>query len=136
MVLEDLAKTVENHAPLKKTEIIPYNFFTTEQPVKGARAYLLRHVLHDWPFHACRQILLNTIPALVKGKSRILIAEVILPDMNTSAFGSLMDIQMMKYGGSGRKERMWREIFESVGLEVAKIWPAVGTDSIFELVLQ
>jgi hypothetical protein len=136
MVLEDLPKTVEAHVTLENVEFVPYNFLTAEQPVKGARAYLLRHILHDWPDHICRQILLNTIPALVAGKSRILIVEVILPPMNPPVFGALMDIQMMNYGGGGRKERQWRAIFESVGLEIVKIWPVAKNDSVMELVLK
>jgi O-methyltransferase domain len=136
MVLEDLAKTVEAHLPLENVDIVTYNFLTEQQPVIGARAYIMRHVLADWPDHICRQILKNTIPALVRGKSRILISETVLPKMNPPVFGSLMDVQMMKFGGSGRKEKMWRELFESVGLEVVKIWPPVKFDSIMELVLK
>jgi hypothetical protein len=96
MVLEDLPETVEAHVPLENVEILPYNFITTEQPVKGARAYLLRHVLHDWPDHSCRHILLNTIPALVEGESRILVVEKILPPLNAPVLSSLLDIQMMQ----------------------------------------
>jgi hypothetical protein len=87
MVLEDLPKTVEDHVPLENVEFVPYDFLTAEQPVKGARGYLLRHILHDWPDRICRQILLNTIPALVSEKSRILIVEIILPPMNPPIFG-------------------------------------------------
>jgi len=136
MVLEDLPKTVEDHVPLEDVDFVPYDFLTVEQPVKGARAYLLRHILHDWPDRICRKILLNTIPALVKGKSKILIVEIILPPVNPPIFGALMDIQMMNYGGGGRKERQWRAIFESVGLEIVKIWPTAKSDSVMELVLK
>jgi hypothetical protein len=136
MVLEDLLKTVEAYLPLENVDIVPYNFLTEQQPIRGARAYILRHVLHDWSDHICRKIFQNTIAALVPGKSRILISEVTLPNMNHPVFGALMDIQMMKFGGSGRKERMWRELFESVGLEIVKIWPAVKFDSVMELALK
>jgi hypothetical protein len=51
-------------------------------------------------------------------------------------FRALMDIQMMNYGGGGRKERQWRAIFESVGLEIVKIWPGVKSDSVMELGLK
>ncbi|KAH8651839.1 S-adenosyl-L-methionine-dependent methyltransferase [Tricladium varicosporioides] len=134
MVLEDLPKTVANHLPLSNTSITPYNFLTTLQPIIGAKVYILRHVLHDWPFHICQRILRNTKAGMRKG-SRVLVVEVILPEMNAGAFGSLMDIQMMKYGGSGRKEGMWREIFEGTGLRLVKIWPTERADSVFELTL-
>jgi O-methyltransferase domain len=92
MVLEDLLKTEEGRLPLENVDFVPYDFLTAEQPVNGARTYLLRHILHD-------------CPALVKSKSKILIVEIILPPMNPPIFGALMDIQMMNYGGGGRKER-------------------------------
>jgi hypothetical protein len=136
MVLEDLPKTVEDHLPQKNVDFVPYDFLTAEQPVNGARAYLLRHILHDWPDRIYCQIFLSTIPALVKGKSKILMVEIILPPMNPPIFGALMDIQMMNYGGGGRKERQWRAIFELVRLEIMKIWPTAESDSVMELVLK
>jgi hypothetical protein len=136
MVLENLLKTVEDHLPLENVDFVPYGFLTAEQPVNGARAYLLRHILHDWPDLICLQILLNTIPALVKGKSKFLVVEIILPPMNPPIFGALMDIQIMNYGGGGRKEREWRAIFESVGLEIVEILPTAKSDSVMELVLK
>ncbi len=91
-------------------------------------------MLHDWPDHACRTILQNTLPGLVKGRSKILLVEVVLKNMGTSAWGALMDINMMKYGGMGRKERQWRALIESAGFRVIKIWPAVKEDRIMEIV--
>jgi len=135
MILEDLPKTVSAHVPLENVEFVDYNFLTTEQPIKGARAYLLRHVLHDWSDNMVRKILLNTIPALGED-SKILIVEVVLPPMNAPVFSALMDIQMMIYGGAGRKERQWRALFESVGMEIEKIWPAAKGDSVMELALR
>ncbi|KAL1968076.1 hypothetical protein VTN77DRAFT_2206 [Rasamsonia byssochlamydoides] len=136
MVLEDLPETVKGAVvgSADNVDIQPYDFFAQEQPVRGARLYILRHVLHDWSDHACRQILKNTIPALVQGKSKILLVEVVLPPTNASVWGSLMDINMMKYSGMGRKERQWRELLESVGLEIVRIWPPVKNDSVMEVV--
>lgn len=54
--------------------------------------------------------------------------------MNASVWGSLMDINMMKYAGMGRKERQWRELLDSVGLEIVKIWPPAKNDSVMEAV--
>jgi hypothetical protein len=102
----------------------------------GARCYIFRHVLDDWPDHACRKILQNTIPALVKGKSKILIVEITLPPTNAPVWGSLMDINLMRFGGMTRKETEWRALVESVGLKVVKIWPGGKKDSVLEVVPQ
>jgi hypothetical protein len=45
-----------------------------------------------------------------------------------------MDINMMRFGGSGRKEKQWRELLGSAGLEIVKIWKPVRHDSIMEAV--
>jgi hypothetical protein len=105
----------------------------TAEPVKNARAYLFRHILLDWSDDDCRKILLNTIASMKPAYSRILVAEPILPPVNPAPYKAMMDVAMIRFEGRGRKERQWRELFDSVGLEVVKIWPGNGYDSIIEL---
>ena len=100
----------------------------------GARAYLLRHILDDWSDQSCRAILQNILPGLVKGKSRLLIVETILPATNAPVFAAMMDINLMRYTGMTRTLRSWRELLGSVGLEIVKVWPPVRHDSVIEAV--
>jgi hypothetical protein len=136
LVVQDLPETVAgaNLPDNENIEAVGYNFFKAEQPLRGAHIYILRHVLHDWSDRESRAILANMRPALVKGKSRLLVIEIILEKTGTSAWGALMDLMMMQYGGMGRKERQWRELFESAGYKLVKVWPAVKDDAIMELV--
>jgi hypothetical protein len=97
--------------------------------------YVFRHVLADWSDHECRKVLRNTIPALAKGTSRILLIELVLPPTNPPLWGSLMDITMMKYSGMVRKESQWRALVESVGLTLEKVWYGGKGDSVIEVVL-
>ena len=53
--------------------------FTNPQPVRGAEAYLLRMILHDWPDDEAAQILRNIITAMDETKSRILVMDTVLP---------------------------------------------------------
>lgn len=94
----------------------------------------MRHILHDWSDHAAREILKNTIPALVRGKSKILLIEGIISSTDAAVFPALMDVNMMKYGGMGRKVRQWRELLNSVGLEITKIHPPLKSDSYMEVI--
>ena len=55
-------------------ELQVHDFFTP-QPIKGARAYFMRSVLHDWPDESCRRILYHLKDAMEPGYSRILINE-------------------------------------------------------------
>jgi hypothetical protein len=54
--------------------------------------------------------------------------------MNAPVFGALLDINIMRYGGVGQKEKQWRELLGSVGLEIVKIWPPVKNDSVMKAV--
>jgi hypothetical protein len=71
----------------------------------------------------------------VKGISKILLVELVLPSIDPPLWGSLMDITMMKYGGMVRKESQWRALVESVGLTLEKVWYGGNGDSIIEVVL-
>lgn len=135
MVVLDLPAVLSSAPAQDDITFLPYNFLTTPQPIHGARAYLFRHVLLDWSDADCRTILLNTIPALTHPYSRILIAESILPAMerDTTPYKAMMDVQMMRFEGRGRKERQWRSLFEGVGLEVVRIWEGNGGDEVMEL---
>lgn len=136
MVVEDLPAVIESAPCQNGVENLPYNFFTEEQPVKNARAYLFRHILLDWSDDDCRKILLNTIASMKPGYSSILVAEPILPRLNPAPYKAMMDVAMIRFEGRGRKEQQWRELFDSVGLTVVKIWPGNGYDSIMELQLK
>ncbi|KAK8069583.1 hypothetical protein PG994_006199 [Apiospora phragmitis] len=57
-----------------RIELQAHDFFTP-QPVKGARAYFMRTVLHDWPDEQCRKILTQLKDAMEPGYSRILISD-------------------------------------------------------------
>lgn len=133
MVVEDLPAVVAGAPAQDEVAYLPYDFLREKQPVAGARAYLFRHVLLDWSDSDCRTILLNTIPAVTPRHSRILIAESILPATDPTPYKAMIDVSMIRFEGRGRKERHWKELFQSVGLEVIHIWPGNGYDSIMEL---
>ncbi|KAG7294536.1 hypothetical protein NEMBOFW57_004611 [Staphylotrichum longicolle] len=102
--------------------------------VKGARAYFMHTVLHDWPDETARQILQQLVPAMEKGYSRLLIHEHVVSSERPSARVTVLDITMMAFlAAAERTEEQWRDLVESVGLRVVKIWRTVqGTDSIVE----
>lgn len=134
IVLEDRAETLKDNVCGVDVECLAYNFFEP-QPIKGALAYLFRHVLHDWPDDQAREILRQTVPALVKGRSRILIAERVLPNLRCSQLDATWDLIMMRHSGKERTESQWHELLVSVGLRVRKTWPFQGEERIIEAVL-
>ncbi|KAL1983736.1 hypothetical protein VTN96DRAFT_9992 [Rasamsonia emersonii] len=135
LVLQDLPEVIENAKKNLHPSINPmvHNFFT-EQPVKGARAYYMHSVLHDWPDETCQVILTNLAKAMTPGYSKILIFENVIPDTDADWQTTSLDIIMMSiFASQERTERQWRKLVESAGLKVVNIYTAgKGVESLIE----
>lgn len=96
-------------------------------------------MLHDWPDASCVEILSNLKPALEKGYSKILINEIVVPDVNAHWFATSVDFIMMAcHASQERREKHWRALIESVGgLKLSKIWDCGGApEKLIEIELQ
>jgi hypothetical protein len=51
------------------------------QPVTGAKVYYEKQVLHDWPNKDCQRVLENLRDAMTPGYSRILLNEMLIPEV-------------------------------------------------------
>ncbi|KAI2725959.1 hypothetical protein CBS147332_2846 [Penicillium roqueforti] len=133
LVLQDLPEVVVSVKDLHPTiEVTAHDFFT-EQPVKGARAYYLHSVLHDWPDELCRNILANTVAAMKPGYSKVLVNENVIPDTGAYWETTSLDLIMMEIGSGERTEHQWHALLESAGLKIVKIWTAQrGVESLIE----
>ncbi|KAL8939062.1 MAG: hypothetical protein Q9216_003569 [Gyalolechia sp. 2 TL-2023] len=119
VIVQDLSHTVSSSAD--DIEAMPHDFFTP-QPVKGAKVYYLRNVLHDWPDAKAELILKNTIDAMDK-ESVILVDEKILPNVGASNVAAGVDLQMMmSYAAQERSEKQWKALMDRVGLKVEELW--------------
>ncbi|KAL8869656.1 MAG: hypothetical protein Q9174_004105 [Haloplaca sp. 1 TL-2023] len=141
LVLQDLPKTIEQADSRDAVfESMVHDFFTP-QPVRGARAYLMRQVLHDWPDAECQTILQHLAAAMQPNYSKLLINEFIVPAVGASDFITAVDLTMMMMsGGMERTESQWRKLLASAGLEIERIWSTSGesqeTESVIEVVLR
>lgn len=128
-----LART-ERHG--HRIELKIHNFFE-QQTLRGARAYYMRYILHDWPDDECRTILKHLKDAMEPGYSRILIHECVVADRNPSWRHTALDIHMMAlFSTQERTESEWRELLGSVGLKITGIWSkGTGNLSLIEAML-
>ncbi|KAJ5709411.1 hypothetical protein N7493_010745 [Penicillium malachiteum] len=119
VILEDLPAVINDiHFHDMGLEKIAHDVFHP-QPVEGARVYFLKFILHEFSDDNCIKILQNTIRAMKKGHSKILIEEFILPDENAGLFHSMVDMILMVVGpGIVRTKSRWATIMKSVGLAV------------------
>ncbi|OLL23718.1 Sterigmatocystin 8-O-methyltransferase [Neolecta irregularis DAH-3] len=116
--------------------ILQVHDFFTENPVKQADVYLLRHIIHDWPNDKAIEILKN-IRMSMGSDSRILLSENLLKSparlSDTTApwpllgnygskFAIHVDLQMLNLiNGKERTTSEFRDIFEKSGLKLVEV---------------
>ena len=114
----------EEAAPNKELgiEATPYDFFT-EQPVKGARAYFLRGILHNWDDEKCVEILKRQAAAMVPGKSVLLVEDFVLGSRAAGAdFAAAFGIAMQSVHNARERSREdFSRLFEQVGLQLDEV---------------
>ncbi|KEY64592.1 hypothetical protein S7711_03651 [Stachybotrys chartarum IBT 7711] len=120
LYLEDRSDVVkESASPVNK---VSHDFFTP-QPIKGARAYYMHGVLHDWSDEPARKILEMQKDAMTPGYSKLLIHDHIAPDGLAHPHTTAYDLTMMvMVAGGERDESQWRELLKSAGYKIDKIW--------------
>jgi hypothetical protein len=108
---------------------MPYDFHTP-QPVKGARAYYLHSVLHDWPDEVCVDILKQVVGGMKRGYSKLLINENIIPSQGADWQATGLDILMASLLSSKeRTEEDWYALIEGsgLGMKISGIWSMKGS---------
>ena len=70
--------------------------------------------------------------------SRLLIHELILPDVGASSFQSMLDLTMMAFNsGMERSQQQWNTLLEGAGFEVVRFWlPEDDGDGIVEAIVK
>ncbi|EFX00449.1 hydroxyindole O-methyltransferase [Grosmannia clavigera kw1407] len=135
LILQDLPVVIGQITDLdSRIERMEHDFHL-EQPVKGARAYYMHSVLHDWPDEVCGKILGRIKEAMKPGYSRLLVNENVIPPVKASWEATALDIMMLTLLSSReRTEADWHHVLEDIGgLKITKIWTAAnGVESIIE----
>ncbi|RYP63793.1 hypothetical protein DL769_006859 [Monosporascus sp. CRB-8-3] len=121
VILQDLPHSIEKALQIPGVENLSHNFFDP-QPIKGAKFYFIRGVLHNHPDHNVRQLLENT-KAAMGPDSVLLIDEMVLPESGVNSYAAAMDLTMMAaFASMERTEAQWRKILRDVGLELKKTY--------------
>ncbi len=81
-------------------------------------------VLHDWPDSTAKHILSNLKDAMIKGYSKLLIYEVVVPPTGASIYQTTIDIELMSLlSAFERTERSWTNLLTESGFKIVKFWP-------------
>jgi O-methyltransferase domain len=138
LVLQDLPGVINNIQELSPAIQRTVHDFFTPQPIKGARAYYLRTVLHDFPDKQSIQIL-KTIREAMTSESVLLLNENFLPEKDVPLYNAEIDFSMLAlFSSMERTKKEWIALLEAAGLEVVKVWEPedqlVASGTLFEAV--
>lgn len=133
-VVPEAKKLLKEKGLQERCEVRECNFFIERAIPAGSAAYLLSHILHDWPEEQCRVILKNCRAAMKPG-AKLLIVEIIIPPGNAPSIGKLLDLEMFVLGGGKeRTEPEYRELLESSGFTLSRVIPTGESISIIEAI--
>lgn len=75
------------------------------------------------------EILSQVKAAMKPGYSKLLLHEMIIPEKGASTFHAMLDMTMMAFNaGMERTERQWRELLDTAGFDVLKVWLPLEED--------
>jgi O-methyltransferase domain/Dimerisation domain len=137
-MLADLPHTIERATDrgflggelASRSAMQPCDFFH-EVPL-GCRAYLMKHVIHDWDDERAHNILANCRRAVPKDGA-VLLVEWALPEGNAPPAGKFADVVMMLMtGGKERTVEEYRHLLGQAGFSLNQVISTVPGLNIIE----
>jgi O-methyltransferase/methyltransferase family protein len=129
-VVQDAPKLLKAKGLRERVTIAAGDFF--EAVPQGGDAYLLSHVLHDWPDDKCLAILENCRKAMKAGK-KLLVVEMILPPGDTPHPGKMLDLSMLVgAGGQERTEEEYSALIAQAGFRTTRTVPTDSAVAVLE----
>ena len=132
-VLESARVLLAQRGVLERVSLVPGSFF--EGIPKGADAYLLKNILHDWDDARCLTILAHCRSAMAPGH-KLLVVEALVEETADDA-GPLADLQMMTVCCEGRERGLadFQRLFAAGGFTLRHVWPTPTVMSVLEATL-
>lgn len=114
----------------ERVEVVGGDFF--ESVPEGGDAYIMSHILHDWPDEEAARILKNCRRGIVPG-GRVIILDAVIEPEGKQDWGKLMDLEiMLMFGGRDRTAEELRELLQASGFVLERIIPTASTISVVE----
>lgn len=130
-VLHDLPRVVDRVNAAGRFEVIGGDFF--ESVPGGGDAYLLSHIIHDWPREQAVRILRNCREAMA-GDARLLLVEMVIPDGDEPHPARLLDMFMLLVNGAGQERTAaeYDDLLAEAGFRLERIVPTASPVSVIE----
>lgn len=99
---------------------LPHDFMT-EQPIKGAKVYYLRNVIHNWN-DAPSKVILGQIQQAMAPDSLVVIDDVVMPKVGATWKQASMDMAMMTMlAAMERTQEHFEQLLDEVGLRLKEV---------------
>ena len=119
-VIDVAAPAISGHPQADRVEFVGGDFF--ESVPAGADAYLLKHILHDWPDADCERIL-RSIRAAIPDHGRLLVFDALLVP-EAPAWAHWLDVHMfILQDGKERSPEEFAALFARCGFEMVSAQP-------------
>jgi hypothetical protein len=126
----EAAKKTLSPAISRRCEFVGGDFFKAIP--RGADVYLLKYIIHDWDDEKSR-VILGRIREAIASPAKLLVVEDLLCGPNVPCDAKLGDINMLaRTGGRNRTEKEYRDLLQSAGFQVTRIFPARGDLALLE----
>lgn len=126
-MVQDIPVVIDSIKELPEGITATKHDFFKPQPVKGAKAYYLGHVLHDWPDKQAH-VILDKIREAMGPESVLLINESILPGSKVPLRTASVDLIMMaNFSSLERTQAQFEALLSNAGFDLVKIWTAPDT---------
>ncbi|HYH68721.1 MAG TPA: methyltransferase, partial [Urbifossiella sp.] len=98
----------------------------------AADAYVMKHIIHDWPDDRATTILRNCRAAARPG-ARLVLVEMVIPPGNEPSPGKLLDLEMLVIAsGKERTEEEYAALLAGAGWRLTRIVPTRSPASVIE----
>ncbi len=103
-----------------------------ERVPDGGDAYLMKHVIHDWPDHLATTILCNCRKVVNPG-GKLLLVELVIAPGNAVDLGKVVDLEMLVIAsGQERTEVEYRRLLGGAGWRLSRVLPTKSPTWILE----
>jgi ubiquinone/menaquinone biosynthesis C-methylase UbiE len=129
-VIEGADELLKKENVRNRVELVSGDFF--QSVPKGADAYMMKHIIHDWNDENSIKIL-RTICSAMNQNGKVLIIEMLVPEGNEPSPSKALDILMLVMeGGKERTKEEYRILLEQSGLRLTRIIPTKSPYSVIE----
>jgi hypothetical protein len=100
--------------------------------VPAGDAYVMKHIIHDWPDDKSTTILRNCRAAAKPG-ARLILVEMVIPAGNDPSPGKLLDLEMLVIAsGKERTEAEYAGLLAGAGWNLTRVVPTKAPTSVIE----